>query len=98
MAIVNANYEFIYCDIGTNGRVSDGGGIKNMTFYNKLLNGNISLPLPRKPESATSELPYVFVGDEAFALRKDFLKLSVKEHLLMNEEFLITVCHERGGL
>lgn len=74
MAIANANYEFIYCDIGTNGRVSDGGVIENTTFYNKLLNGNLSLPSPRKPEGATNELPYVFVGDEAFALRKDFLK------------------------
>jgi hypothetical protein len=25
MAVVNANYEFLYCDIGTNGRISDGG-------------------------------------------------------------------------
>jgi hypothetical protein len=41
MAIANANYEFIYCDIGTNGRVSDGGVIENTTFYNKLLNGNL---------------------------------------------------------
>jgi hypothetical protein len=74
MAIANANYEFIYCDIGRNGRVSDGGVIENTTFYNKLLNGNLNLPSRRKPEGATNELPYVFVGDEVFALSKDFLK------------------------
>lgn len=33
MAIANANYEFIYCDMGTNGRVSDGGVINNTAFY-----------------------------------------------------------------
>lgn len=76
----------------------DRAGLRNTTFYNKLLNGNFNLPSPRKAEGATNELPYVFVGDEAFALRKDFLKLSVKENLLINKEFLITVCHEHGGL
>jgi hypothetical protein len=31
MSVANANYEFLYCDIGTNGRVSDGGVIENFT-------------------------------------------------------------------
>ena len=35
---------------------------------------NLKLPLPRKPDNSTSDLPYVFVGNEAFALRKDLLK------------------------
>ncbi|XP_057654402.1 putative nuclease HARBI1 [Diorhabda carinulata] len=32
MAIANANYELIMIDVGTNGRVSDGGVIKNTKF------------------------------------------------------------------
>ena len=32
MCIKNANYEFLYCDIGTNGGVSDGGVIENTKF------------------------------------------------------------------
>jgi len=32
MSIANANYEFLYSDIGTNGRVSDGGVIENSKF------------------------------------------------------------------
>ncbi|XP_047473819.1 uncharacterized protein LOC125028514 [Penaeus chinensis] len=35
MAVVNANYEFLYADIGTNGRVSDGGVLNNTTFGKK---------------------------------------------------------------
>jgi hypothetical protein len=93
MSIANASYEFIYCDIGTNGRVLDDGVTGNNKFYEEL-----NLPLPRKPDNSTSDLPHVFVGDEAFALRKYLPKpISVKNSLLMNVGVLITVCHEHGG-
>jgi hypothetical protein len=54
--------------------VSDGGDIENTKVYEKLLHEEINLPLPRKPDNSTSDLPHVFVGDEAFNLRKDLLK------------------------
>ena len=81
MSIANANCEFLYCDIKTNGRVSDGGVIVNTKFYEKLLHEELNLPLPRKPDNSTSDLPNVFVGDEAFALRKDFLKAFSQKQL-----------------
>lgn len=37
IAIVDSNYEFIMCDVGTNGSVSDGGVINNIKFYKKLI-------------------------------------------------------------
>jgi hypothetical protein len=64
MSIANANYKLMYYDIGTNGRVLD-GVIGNTKFYEEL-----NLPLLRKADNSTSDLPYVFVGDKAFALRK----------------------------
>jgi len=70
MSIANANCEILYCDIGTDGRVPDGGVIENTKFYEKLLHAELNLPLPRKPDNSTSDLPYVFVWDEAFALRR----------------------------
>ena len=33
MAVVNTNYKFIMVDVGTNGRVSDGGVFSNTEFY-----------------------------------------------------------------
>jgi len=60
ISIANANYEFLYCDIGTNGRVSDGGVIENTKFYEKLLHEELNLPLPRKPDNSARDLPYVF--------------------------------------
>ena len=79
--IANANNEFLYCNIGTNGRVSDGGVIENTKFYEKLLHEEPNLPLPRKPDKNTSDVPYVFVGDEAFALCIDSLKPFSKKQI-----------------
>lgn len=74
MGIANANYEFIYIDIGTNGRISDGGVLQKTTFFQRLNSKRLNLPSPRKPSGHSEELPYVFIGDEAFALRTDFMK------------------------
>lgn len=69
MAIANAHCEFIYCDVGTNGRVSDGGVINNTLFYEQLVNNQLNIPEP-----TNFDLDYVFVGDDAFALRPDLIK------------------------
>lgn len=74
MAIANANYELIYCHMGTNGRISDGGVIENTTFYEKLAKEELKLPTPSLAKHSSTQLPWVFIGDEAFSLRKDFLK------------------------
>ncbi|GBN09194.1 hypothetical protein AVEN_184279-1 [Araneus ventricosus] len=74
MACENSNYEFIWCEVGTNGRISDGGAIKNTIFYEKLVSGGLNIPPPETVGGSMFELPYVFVGDEAFSLRPDFMK------------------------
>lgn len=58
-----------FVNFGTNGRVSDGGVIGCTDFYEKLLHGQLNLPPP-----SDNGMPYVFIGDEAFALQEDFLK------------------------
>ncbi|GFO37909.1 hypothetical protein PoB_006441400 [Plakobranchus ocellatus] len=63
MAIANANYEFLYVNFGTNGRMLDGGVLGCTEFHNKLKQGTLNLPL-------TSD------NDPPFALREDFLKPS----------------------
>ncbi|KAK5648133.1 hypothetical protein RI129_003025 [Pyrocoelia pectoralis] len=81
MGIANANYEFIYCDVGTNGRVSDGGVIENTTFMKNLIANKLNIPEPEIVVSDEPPLHYVFVGDEAFAMRHDFLKpYNQREH------------------
>lgn len=60
--------------MGTNGRISDGGVIENTKLYQNLVNGQLNLPDPTPVGEGSTELPYVFIADEAFALRKDLLK------------------------
>ncbi|GBN77487.1 hypothetical protein AVEN_190847-1 [Araneus ventricosus] len=74
MACANSNYEFIWCEVDTNGRKSDGDAFKNTSFYEKVASCGLNIPPSETVEGSTIELPYVFVGDEVFALRPDFMK------------------------
>jgi len=71
LAVANSNLEFIYVDLGKNGRVSDGGVIEDTAFNKKLLAKR--LHLPNSTETA-HDLPFVFVADEAFPLSEHLLK------------------------
>ena len=44
MAIVDANYCFIFVNVGCQGRISDGGVFRNTEFYRKLENNDLYLP------------------------------------------------------
>ncbi|KAG5863759.1 hypothetical protein JTB14_030616 [Gonioctena quinquepunctata] len=74
MAVANANCEFIYCDVGTNGRISDGGVLSHTTFYEKLVNNDLQIPKPAGMPNSNEIVEYTFVGDEAFAMRPDLIK------------------------
>lgn len=68
LAVVDANYNFIYANVGCQGKISD-GGVFNSTFFKKCLDDNIiHLPPPRPLPQLSLPVPYVFVGDEAFQL------------------------------
>lgn len=74
LAICDANSDFIYVDIGRNGRVSD-GGVWDMSDMNVCIeNGNAGLPPDSKLPGSERELPYVFVADDAFPLNHHILK------------------------
>lgn len=84
-AIVNAYYEFLIVEFGINGRVSDGGVMEYTEFFKRLVNKELSMPT----SVSTDGLPHVFIGDEAFALRTDFMipfsqKVLTKERRVYN--------------
>lgn len=71
---MDANYNFIYANVGCQGRISD-GGVLNSTFFKKCLEDNLMhLPSPRPLPLTSNPIPYVFVGDEAFKLTLNVMK------------------------
>lgn len=74
MAVVNSNYEFIMVDAGINGRISDGGVLTNTVFGKAFSDKLLKLPEPAPLPNSQKILPFVFVGDDAFALTENFMK------------------------
>lgn len=74
MAVVNANYDFTFVDISCQGRISDGGVLRNTSFFKKLDTDELILPHDEILPNTNASLPYVFLTDEAFALSTNMMK------------------------
>lgn len=74
MAVVDANYNFIFVDAGAYGKDCDSSVFKETTLWKKLRGNTLNIPPPRALPDIEGELPYVFVGDEAFALHNNLLR------------------------
>lgn len=74
MAVVNCNYEFIMVDVGINGRISDGGVLAHTAFGKALSDKSLQIPKPASLPNSERIVPFVFVGDDAFALTENFMK------------------------
>lgn len=68
MAISDANYCFTLVDIGAQGRNSDGGIFKDSLMRQAFYENRINVPDPTRISDKRTDVPYVLVGDEAFAL------------------------------
>lgn len=74
-AVADANYNFIYIDVGSFGREGDSTVFENSTFYKHLMNESLQFPVNKPlPGTQSPNLPYVFVGDDAFGLSTHILR------------------------
>ena len=76
LALVDANYRFIYVDIGSYGRNSDSGIFSRSSLGKAILTGDLKFPKDSHlPNDVTiGPMPYVFVEDEAFPLQRHMLR------------------------
>ena len=76
MAVVDSNRRFIYVDIGCNGRISDGGVFSRTNLYKYLEDNSnpLHIPEPQALPGRNKIIPYYFVGDDAFSLKKYMMK------------------------
>lgn len=74
MAVSNADSNFIYVDVGTNGRVSDGGVWGNCSLNQRIEAGSAGMPDDEVLPNSSKILPYVIVADDAFPLKRHIMK------------------------
>jgi hypothetical protein len=81
MALVDAQYRFVWIDTGGDGCMSD-AQIYNQSELGELLeSGDIGLPAADKLPRDDRDVPYFLLGDDAFTLRKYMMKPYGTRHL-----------------
>ena len=57
LALVDANYKFIYLDVGCNGKISDGGVFRNSMLSKRISTNLLNIPGPRTLDDGETEAP-----------------------------------------
>ena len=83
LAIVDANYKFMYIDVGSYGKEGDSGVFEKSVMGQKFYNGTLLPPSCQLPNSELL-LPYVLVGDDAFRLHPNMMKPYLREEAIGN--------------
>lgn len=74
MATVDSESKFTTIDVGSMGRFSDGHVFSNSPLGKKIESNSVNIPKPEPIEGVDGEVPYIFVGDAAFALLENLLR------------------------
>ena len=69
MALVDADYKFLWTHIGTSGSNNDAGIFMRSELRECLREGTLNLPDPEPLSGDTEPMPYYIIGDDAFPLR-----------------------------
>lgn len=89
-AVVDANYNFIFVGIECQGRILASGVFQNCALYQKLQREGLNLPKPQQLPERNKDIPYFFIGDEAFALTTSLMKVFPGNHeKVLAKEFTI---------
>jgi hypothetical protein len=74
MAMVDANYKFLYVDVGCNGRVGDAALFNGCLLSQALERNALSIPLAAKLPNSERVAPYVVIADDAFPMKTYLMK------------------------
>ena len=74
MALVDADYKFVWADIGATGSASDAQIYNSSEIKEFVEDDTIGFPAPDPLPNDYQNVPYFFVGDDAFALRETMMK------------------------
>ena len=74
MALVDAEYRFLYVEVGCNGRISDGGVFTSSLLYRALENNFLNIPNKTALPGRNMPVPYTILADDAFPLKEYLMK------------------------
>lgn len=75
LGVCDANYKFIFVDVGAYGKSCDSAVFKDTQFYAKLMNNSLELPDASPLSGNLLHIsPYTLVGDEAFGLHEHLMR------------------------
>ncbi|CAG4931744.1 unnamed protein product [Colias eurytheme] len=74
LGLVDSDYLFMFADVGCQGRMSDGGVLRNSILWDKMNDNTLKLPNPRPLPGRNVNVSFVFVADSAFALSNNIMR------------------------
>lgn len=74
LGLVDADYKFMWVDIGANGSTSDCAVFNASDLKVALESGTLGLPVPEPLPDDDRDIPYFIVGDDAFPLKTWLMK------------------------
>ena len=84
-AICNAKYQFTLVDIGDIGRQSDGSVYSSSHLGFAIENDQLNIPSQAKLPNSEKVLPYMFVADDAFGLKRHLMKPFPSQNLSLDK-------------
>ena len=81
MAIAGPQYQCLYADVVSNDRFHDSGAWNKSSLLQVIQNGLVKLPKDDALPVNGVTAPYVFVGDDTFALKKFMMKPYPQQNL-----------------
>ena len=85
MAIAGPDYECLWADVGCNGRSNDSGVWNKSELQKGIEDGTIKLPVNDALSESYPNMPYVFLGDGAFALKTFMMKPYPQKNLSIDK-------------
>lgn len=74
LALVDADYKFLYVNVGAAGTAGDAGVYNESSLLKAVVENTLNLPLPAGIRGISSKINYHIIGDDAFALSKTMMK------------------------
>lgn len=85
-AVADANGRFLTVEVGGYGKQSDGGTFSSSTLFELMNLGNF-LPEDANLPGTEIKMPYVFLGDEAYPLLPELLRLYARRDINPENEY-----------